>query len=397
MKLPAIFQSVLTGVDMTYALVDEDGYVVEHDPLFSLWILDSQDSLVGQELLDILPEFFGQEELLEDVRQGKTPFFRLENINRASQSGEIYYLRLIVVQAETNMLVLAANITELSLHMQDLTQARNELSLKERQLNESNTSLKLLNKRLQDELSMARRIQRGLLPSSKPKISDLDVVCCSTQAREVGGDFFTYYAMQKNRVLLSKHIFAIGDVSGKGVSAALLMATSLSQVDASLSMQLSPAERLVFLDKILMPYTKAQRQNCALCVVEIIGVNTAQPIAKIVNAGCIPPYIKRANGQVEWQEIGGFALGQGLGAEFGYVEIKIKLFKGDTIILTSDGIVEANNKAGEMLGFDRLMQIIADGPTTNSEAMLEHINHELATFTGKAEQHDDMTVIVIRV
>jgi sigma-B regulation protein RsbU (phosphoserine phosphatase) len=95
--------------------------------------------------------------------------------------------------------------------------------------------------------------------------------------------------------------------------------------------------------------------------------------------------------------LGGFALGQGLGAEHGYQQETVTLWTGDLFILTSDGVVEANNEAGELLGFDRLSQIIATGPTTSAQAMLDHLEAAISTFTGQAPQHDDMTIIVGRV
>jgi len=196
---------------------------------------------------------------------------------------------------------------------------------------------------------------------------------------------------------LSKYILAVGDVSGKGVSAALLMATSLSQFDASLSRKLTPTERLVYLDEALLPYTKPRRQNCALCYVELVGINTVRPVLKAINAGCIPPYLKHADGSLEWAGIGGFALGQGLGAQMGYQEISHLLSKGDMVILTSDGLVEASNTTSEMFGFERLEQAILAGPTSSAQAMLDHLKAELAAYVGEAEPHDDITIVVVQV
>ena len=131
-----------------------------------------------------------------------------------------------------------------------------------------------------------------------------------------------------------------------------------------------------------------------------------------MNAGCIPPYIKRTDGSVEFdEEMGGFALGQGLGAMMGYQEHTVKLSPGDMVILTSDGVVEANNDAGEMLGFERLEQIVRGvepesqdltgllnmSGLSGAEAMLNHLKREVFAFTGDAEQHDDMTMVVVRV
>ncbi|MEM7348293.1 MAG: PP2C family protein-serine/threonine phosphatase, partial [Chloroflexota bacterium] len=250
---------------------------------------------------------------------------------------------------------------------------------------------------LQQELTIAQEIQQSLLPLAKPDWASLDVICYSAAAQEVGGDFYTYHATTNKKVLLNKYILAIGDVSGKGVSAALLMATSLSRFDASLALSLTPPERLAYLDKAIQPYIESRKQNCALCYVEIVGVDTVRPVLKVANAGAIPPYLKRADGSLEWPDIGGFALGQGLGAEIGYQEIRTTLSKGDMIIMTSDGVVEANNIANEMFGFKRLEQAIASGPTSSAEAMLEHLKAEVGAFVQSAKPHDDLTIIVARI
>ncbi len=118
---------------------------------------------------------------------------------------------------------------------------------------------------------------------------------------------------------------------------------------------------------------------------------------KAVNAGCIPPYLKHADGSVESAAIGGFALGQGLGAQFGYQEISRVLATGDMIILTSDGLVEACNTQSEMFGFERLEQAMMAGPATGAEAMLDYLKAEITAFVGNVEPHDDITLIVAQV
>ncbi len=257
----------------------------------------------------------------------------------------------------------------------------------------------IINERVQNELALAKEIQASLLMPPRPKFADIEIVCHMIPARQVGGDFYAYHSTSTNaRVLLNKYTLAVGDVSGKGVSAALLMATCLSQFDASLTMRFTPSERLAYLDKVIMPYTKPRRQNCALCYVEIVGANTVRPVLKVANAGCIPPYLKHPDGSVESPDIGGFALGQGLGMKFGgYQQLSLNLTKGDIIILTSDGVVEAMNEANKMFGFERLEQVIRLGTATSAEAMLDYLNQEIATFTGQAEQHDDMTIVVVKV
>jgi sigma-B regulation protein RsbU (phosphoserine phosphatase) len=280
---------------------------------------------------------------------------------------------------------------------QQLAHEMAERQRAEQALQESEARYRSMAARLQNDLVLARDIQQSLLPFPTPPWPDLEVVCYTEPALEVGGDFYAYHASGQARLLLNKYILAVGDVSGKGVSAALLMATSLSQFNASLSLKLHPAERLSYLDEALIPYTKSRRQNCALCYVELVGINTARPVLKVVNAGCIPPYLKHADGSVEWATVGGFALGQGLGAMTGYQEVSHVLAKGDMIILTSDGLVEATNSDSKMFGFERLEQAIVAGPTSSARAMLTHLKAEIAAFVGEAEPHDDITIVVAQV
>ncbi|MDM8531780.1 PAS domain S-box protein [Anaerolineales bacterium HSG25] len=273
-------------------------------------------------------------------------------------------------------------------------------------LSETNQHLQLLNNQMHDELSLAQEIQYSLLPPPQPDWTGLEVICFTTPAHEIGGDFYTYHKFDRpsqHYASDQRYGLAVGDVSGKGVSAALLMAASLSQLEAMYVYNYPPAKRLAYLDEAIMHYTKSRRQNCALCYVEIKPASDGYSAQlEIVNAGCIPPYIKRTDGSVEHPEIGGFALGQGLGSTTTYQQQTIELQSGDMVILTSDGVVEANNSVGEMLGFERLEQIVRDfnpeGLNQNgAEAMLDHLKQAVFAFTDKAEQHDDMTMVVVRV
>lgn len=260
---------------------------------------------------------------------------------------------------------------------------------------EVEATLQTLNRQMNDELALAYEIQQGLLPAPQPEWPAPDVMCYSASARQLGGDFYRYHTWKEQG--RRKFAFAIGDVSGKGVSAALLMASSLAQFDATLAQMWSPRQRMVHLDQAISPYTQPQGKNCALCYVELELNGPSSATLSIVNAGGIPPYIRRGNGQVEWPPASGFPLGHGLGAAAGYQQITQYVSKGDLIILTSDGVAEATNADGHMFGFDRLAQTIADGPATNAKAMMDHLKQVLVEFTGPAEVHDDITIIVVQV
>lgn len=256
---------------------------------------------------------------------------------------------------------------------------------------------------MQQELKIAQDIQQSLLPPPKPDWPNLEVICYSAPAHEIGGDFYTYQHLTGNLLVegkpaLNSFALAIGDVTGKGLPAALLMAVSLASLQAVIDQSFPPGQLLTHLDQAIARYTETTRQNCALVYIEIdIGFHERTPCLRVSNAGSISPLIRRRDGSVEWVEIGGLPLGAGGGSQPGYSEMTVNLAPGDLIILTSDGVVEAMNNTGQMFGFKQLEQAIAVGPATSAAAMLAHIQAEVAAFVGGTEPHDDLTIMVARV
>jgi PAS domain S-box-containing protein len=268
----------------------------------------------------------------------------------------------------------------------------------EEELKETNQQLQTLNQRLQKELNLAQKIQQSLLPASQPNWTGLDLVCHSVPAREVGGDFYTYHAFE-DKGKVSRFAIAVGDVTGKGMPAALLMATSLTTLQSVITRTSDPTELLAELNLAIEPYTKTTLQNCALCCAEITPPSPVLErwLLRVANAGCITPLICRANGATEWVEVGGIPLGVSLSAKASYAEATLPLDKGDLVIFTSDGVIEATNAAGDMFDFERLEQAVAGGPRTSAGVMLAHLQAEVANFTGDTEPHDDLTIVIVQV
>jgi len=249
---------------------------------------------------------------------------------------------------------------------------------------------------IQRELSLAKEIQENLLPPAKPDWADIDVVCYGVPAREVGGDLYVYYTFSS-----SSYCIALGDITGKGMPAALLMAVTLSSFRVIVKQELSPKELMMKLDGALYDYTQNTGQNCAMIYVELDLTGFQNPsglaTATFVNTGCTMPLIKRNDGSVEWVKIGGAPLGVGLGYQFGYTESTRNLAKGDMIVLSSDGLVEAMNSDNEMFGFDQFEEIVRIGPLISAEVMVEYLKEKVAQFVGDEEPHDDLTIVVIKV
>ena len=252
---------------------------------------------------------------------------------------------------------------------------------------------------IQRELAIAHEIQTRLLPPAKPDWPDLDVICYSTPAHEVGGDLYDYHALGDNRFAM-----IIGDVSGKGIPAALLMAMSLASFQATVGQNMAPEALLAHLDQAIGAYTGLTGPNCALIYAEIslppptlLNEDNGR-ILRVANAGCIPPLIRRVDGSVEWVDVRGIPLGLNFGtAQPGYEQVHRTLATGDLLILTSDGVVEAHNAAGHLFGFERLEQAVAAGSNAGPETMLEHLKREIAAFRGDTELYDDLTIVVVRV
>lgn len=292
---------------------------------------------------------------------------------------EIYGLAILLFFAANYIIATALVVIRQQIQYREL---ESQLALQIK-----NDELRQLTEQLQNELNLARHIQQGLLPSPTPHWPHLDVVCYNQPAHELGGDFYSYYRFPDHKIAL-----AVGDVSGKGVSAALLMAASISLLNEHLPEHVRPEHLLAQLDRSLQPYTQSQRQNCALTYIEL-----DQDMVYAVNAGGIMPYIRRKNGLVEELAVGGVALGYGLGAQTGYQQQSSKLFAGDMVLLLSDGVVEAKNHDNTLFSFERIEQVLANGPSYSAQAMKNHILQQLHHWVGDLDPHDDITIVILRL
>ncbi len=308
------------------------------------------------------------------------------------QSKESFVVHWVVV------VIIAAMMMSLYLHVIFTEQrwrsflSRHQNFLLNAELQTTNMQLEQLNNRLQNELNLAHDIQQSLLPSPFPEWPGFDIVCYNKPARELGGDFYSYRSFNAGRFGL-----AVGDVSGKGVSAALLMAATLSLFDSTLITSRQPGDLLIQLDEAITSYTKSHQQNCALCYIDIEQQASTSAFLKIANAASIPPYILSADGQLQSVPVGGFPLGQEMAVQFGYDTVSVSLTPGNFVILTSDGVAEALNPDNEMFGFERLEKTLMTTSSTTAQSVLEDILADLTAFTQGHELHDDITIIVFQL
>jgi len=240
--------------------------------------------------------------------------------------------------------------------------------------------------RVRSELAAARTIQLSLLPHTTPRQPNVRVAACSLPAKEVGGDFYAYHAFADGRLGV-----AVGDVSGKGIPAALLMALALNTFETLVDAYSDQGALLNACNVSLAPRMMQSRQNAAFLSVVLDGTRYE---AQVANAGLVAPLLWRA-GAVSYIESFGLPLGATHMAS--YTQQRVTLQPGDCVLLVSDGIIEAMNSAHELWGFERL-EAAFDGAGGGDPAdIIATILAQLRAFMGDAPQHDDMTMVVLQV
>ncbi|MFQ3663168.1 MAG: SpoIIE family protein phosphatase [Chloroflexaceae bacterium] len=249
------------------------------------------------------------------------------------------------------------------------------------------------NERLRDGLALARDIQQGLLPDVPPWGTDmLWVYGRSLPASEVGGDFYTYLNLSDGRIAI-----AIGDISGKGVAAALLMALTSSTLESQARLLSSPSEMLQAMHLALRQRLQANQMNAAVLIAVF---DLEDRSVSLANAGMIAPLLLQCRGdgqgQCRFLDVGGLPLGTRINGL--YHNVSVPLEPGDTLLFLSDGIVEAHNGEGELFGFERLEQLVRTfTPAMDVHEMVQRITRAVLIFTGGAEPHDDITIIAVQL
>lgn len=289
--------------------------------------------------------------------------------------------------------------------MKQLARSFNQMA---ERLQVSLSEIEQQNDRLRSGLMLARDIQMGLLPTQPPwNFDTLTVYARSIPAFEVGGDFYTYIALSGGQAAI-----AVGDISGKGVGAALLMALTSSMVESQARQIDQPSEMLGALNRLLTPRLKSNHMNAALLFATFDHQARTMTVA---NAGMISPLLVRpaqqaqsvnaptavvssntctSSTQTQFVEVGGLPIGS-LANAF-YTDVVVALEPGDVVLFVSDGVVEAHNAAGELFGFERLEALIAGADDVDVHALVDLILHQVQEFIGPADQHDDITIVAVR-
>ena len=237
--------------------------------------------------------------------------------------------------------------------------------------------------RLEQEMRVATLIQQQFLPRELPKLREWQIAAYYGPARAVGGDFYDFIEMPGGRIGI-----AVGDVTDKGVPAALVMARTHSVLRAEATRSDSPGAILARANELLVPEMPARM--FVTCLFAILEPETGR--IRMANAGHNLPYIRTDEGVVELRATG-MPLGLLPGVQ--YEETEGVIAPGSNVLLYSDGLVEAHDPAAEMYGFPRLREAMAVDDAGSD--LLDRLLDGLHRFTGPAwEQEDDITLVTLR-
>ncbi len=236
--------------------------------------------------------------------------------------------------------------------------------------------------RFEQELEVARLIQQNFLPKQLPDLPGWQVAAYYRPAREVGGDFYDVIPLPDGQVG-----FVVGDVTDKGVPAALVMAATRSVLRASAQRLVNPREVLERVNEHLCPDMPAKM--FVTCLYGVLEPETGR--FRFANAGHDLPYVKTADGSVELRARG---MPLGLMSGMAYEEKEAILAPGDSLLLHSDGVVEAHDPQGAMFGFPRLKDAVAMYP--GGGELIDRVLSDLRDHVGPdAEQEDDITMVTL--
>jgi serine phosphatase RsbU (regulator of sigma subunit)/anti-sigma regulatory factor (Ser/Thr protein kinase) len=236
--------------------------------------------------------------------------------------------------------------------------------------------------RFEQELEVARLIQQNFLPRELPDLPGWQIAAYYRPAREVGGDFYDVIPLPDGRVA-----FVVGDVTDKGVPAALVMSATRSVLRASAQRLIEPGLVLERVNEHLCPdMPEKMFVTCLYGVLDPVSGHL-----RFANAGHDLPYVKTADGVIELRARG---MPLGLMPGMAYEEKEATLEPGDSVLLHSDGVVEAHDPRRDMFGFPRLKETMADSP--GGQELIDRVLRDLDAFTGPdAEQEDDITMVTL--
>ncbi|MBK8149198.1 MAG: SpoIIE family protein phosphatase [Acidobacteria bacterium] len=239
--------------------------------------------------------------------------------------------------------------------------------------------------RMERELELATEIQQRFQPSGPPVMDGYEFQGISFSCYEIGGDYYDFIARDDGKMLI-----ALGDVSGKGTAAALLMSSLHASIHGQVSARNSLSDTVTSVNQYLAHNTPTNR----FVTLFIAELDPASGELKYINAGHNPPLIGRADGRIEQLESGGFPLGIMPMAE--YELGQTRLASGDVLVIYSDGVSEAANLKGDEFGLERLSEVVAKNLTASASGLRDKVESALSSFTQSAPAGDDITLVIVK-
>jgi serine phosphatase RsbU (regulator of sigma subunit) len=240
--------------------------------------------------------------------------------------------------------------------------------------------------RLARELELCRQIQNEMLPHGPLKLGLAEIAGVSIPAREVGGDFFNYFPLADGRIAV-----LVGDVSGKGVGAALLMANIQATLRARLQLESDLAQLADSIDHDIAANTPPE----VYISLFVALLDPPRRELRYVNAGHNPQFLLRADGGIERLDSTGLPVGLLPGR--GFEERHVQVEPGDLLFLYTDGAVEAPNESGEFFDADRLQQALVAASAEGIDEVLVSVERAIRAFRGQADPADDATMLALRL
>jgi serine phosphatase RsbU (regulator of sigma subunit)/pSer/pThr/pTyr-binding forkhead associated (FHA) protein len=247
------------------------------------------------------------------------------------------------------------------------------------------TDARIERERMERELELATEIQQRFQPSAPPKIEGYQLQGISFACYEIGGDYYDFIPRPNKNMVV-----ALGDVSGKGTAAALLM----SSLHAAIHAQVAANSTLLQAVKAVNEYLAINTPTNRFITFFVGELNPETGELYYINAGHNPPLVARNDGSVIELESGGFPLGIMPKAEF--ESGKIRLESGESVIIFSDGVSEAESVDGEEFGMERLTKVVRNNMQKSAAGIRDKIESALSTFTTTAPANDDITLVIVK-
>jgi phosphoserine phosphatase RsbU/P len=241
------------------------------------------------------------------------------------------------------------------------------------------------------DLQIAREIQTWLLPGAPPQIPGIAIAYTTRPANTVAGDYYDVFPRPGKTNDENRVVFAVADVAGKSIPAAMLMATFQASLKTLSTAQVELPELVADMNKYACSNSQGGLRFTTAFLAEY---DSARRVFHYINAGHNNPILRRSNGSIERLDVGGLPIG--IQAEAKYESASVTLAPGDWLIIFTDGLVEAENTRQEEYGEARLLSAVAAGAGTTPAEMLNRLMKELDLFVGSTPQHDDVTCLLVK-